>query len=101
MPLQAEVDPETYLPPPLRKGAVGWYPEWGKVGGRVAAVWLAGWGRGVCGCMQVCPNCTELPACFCLPDSYYMAGCRCGRSTASAATPTRGRDLDTGYCLRA
>ena len=35
--LQAEVDPETYLPPPLRKGAVGWYPEWGKVGGWVAS----------------------------------------------------------------
>ncbi|EFN57874.1 hypothetical protein CHLNCDRAFT_57000 [Chlorella variabilis] len=28
---KVEVDPATYLPPPLRPGAVGWYPEWGKV----------------------------------------------------------------------
>lgn len=27
----AAIDPATFLPPPLRKGAVGWYPEWGKV----------------------------------------------------------------------
>lgn len=27
----AEIDPAVYLPPPLRHGAVGWYPEWGKV----------------------------------------------------------------------
>lgn len=25
------VDPEVYTPPPLRPGAVGWSPEWGKV----------------------------------------------------------------------
>jgi hypothetical protein len=29
--MQAEVDPAMFLPPPLREGAVGWYPEWGKV----------------------------------------------------------------------
>lgn len=26
---RAAVDPGAYLPPPLRRGAVGWYPEWG------------------------------------------------------------------------
>lgn len=39
LPLQAtlaapraeQLDPSAFLPPPLRKGAVGWYPEWGKV----------------------------------------------------------------------
>lgn len=29
---RVSVDPATFLPPPLRKQAVGWYPEWGKVG---------------------------------------------------------------------
>lgn len=28
---RVSIDPATYLPPPLRKQAVGWYPEWGKV----------------------------------------------------------------------
>ncbi|KAL4437833.1 hypothetical protein ABPG77_005745 [Micractinium sp. CCAP 211/92] len=28
---RVSVDPATFLPPPLRKQAVGWYPEWGKV----------------------------------------------------------------------
>lgn len=27
---KVEMDPELYLPPPLRKGAEGWYLEWGK-----------------------------------------------------------------------
>lgn len=28
---RAEIDPATFLPPPLRPRSVGWYPEWGKV----------------------------------------------------------------------
>lgn len=28
---RVSIDPATFLPPPLRKQAVGWYPEWGKV----------------------------------------------------------------------
>ncbi|KAL4419727.1 hypothetical protein ABPG75_006825 [Micractinium tetrahymenae] len=28
---RVRIDPATFLPPPLRKQAVGWYPEWGKV----------------------------------------------------------------------
>jgi hypothetical protein len=28
---RAVVDPAAYVPPPLRPGAVGWQPEWGKV----------------------------------------------------------------------
>ena len=27
----ADIDPAVYMPPPLRYGAVGWFPEWGKV----------------------------------------------------------------------
>lgn len=27
---RVSVDPATFLPPPLRKQAVGWYPEFGK-----------------------------------------------------------------------
>ena len=50
LPLQATLsapratpDPAAFLPPPLRKQAVGWYPEWGKVGW----VGLAGVGLGL------------------------------------------------------
>lgn len=38
----ADVDPATFLPPPLRKQAVGWYPEWNKVGCRMQWVGQCG-----------------------------------------------------------
>lgn len=96
---QVEVDPATYLPPPLRPGAVGWYPEWGKVGqgarrrrrasalprrsARAAAA--SSWrqmGRGQA-CHAADPWAAATAAACCAT--------RCGRSTASAGT--RGRKL--------
>lgn len=40
---RVSIDPATYLPPPLRKQAVGWYPEWGKVSGGGSEAVLLVW----------------------------------------------------------
>ena len=52
-------------------------------------------GARFCRRTQVCPNCTE-------PYVLFVTGCRCGRSTASAATPTRMEPgyLDIAACMR-